>query len=428
MTSYGKMNTTQLRAKLEELQQEYEICVARGMKLDLSRGKPEGTQLDLAMDLLDTVNSQSGAISESGIDCRNYGVLEGLPEVRQMMAEMLGVTSDEIIVGGSSSLNLMYDTISRAMTVGLYGSGKPWGKETVIKFLCPVPGYDRHFSICQHFGIEMISIDMNAQGPNMDQVEAAIKDPAVRGIWCVPKYSNPQGITYSKNTVERFSQLQPVAPDFRIFWDNAYVIHGFEEDDDHLENLFDLLKKNGKEDMIFIFGSTSKISFAGGGLAAIAGSQANMALTKKQLSIQTITYDKINQLMHARYFKNYQGMLAHMKRHAALVRPKFHRVGEILAQELDGLEIAWWTMPKGGYFISLRTLENCAKRIVQLCAQAGLILTPAGATYPYGIAPMDNDIRIAPTFARMEEVQEATSLLTLCTKIASIERLLTIRI
>ena len=429
MVPYREMGTRELEAELAELNRQYQEYQARNLKLDMSRGKPESRQLDLTMGMLDTVSSSSGAISETGIDCRNYGAPDGLPEVRKMMADMLDVDMDEIIVGGSSSLNMMYDAVARAITLGVYGSDKPWCKEPEIKVLCPVPGYDRHFAICQHFGIKMVNIEMTPQGPNMDQVEEYVsKDPAVKGIWCVPKYSNPQGITYSKETVERFARLQPAARDFRIFWDNAYTIHGFEEEDDHLENLFALLKKNGKADMVFIFGSTSKVSFAGGGLAAIAGSRSNVELIKKQMAIQTIGYDKITQLMHARFFKNFEGLKAHMKGHAAIIRPKFHLVNDILTRSLEGLGVANWVMPRGGYFISYNTMENCAKRTVELCRQAGVILTPAGSTYPYGLDPHDSNIRVAPTFPKMEDLAVATELLALCTKIAAVEYLLTISV
>lgn len=429
MVPYNKMSVRQLENELALLNKQYDEYKNQNLKLDMSRGKPEASQLDCAMGMLDTVNSTLGAISESGIDCRNYGSPDGLPEVRKMLADMLEVGMDEIIVGGNSSLNLMYDTVARAITLGVYGSDKPWCKEPVIKFLCPSPGYDRHFAICQHFGIKMIPIEMTSEGPDMDQVEEYVNhDPAVKGIWCVPKYSNPQGITYSKATVERFARLRPAARDFRIFWDNAYTIHGFEEEDEHLENLFALLKQYGKADMVFIFGSTSKISFAGSGLAALAASRSNIELTKKQMAIQTIGYDKISQLMHVRYFKDFAGLKAHMKNHADLLRPRFHMVDDIFHKNLDGLEVANWTLPKGGYFISFNTLESCAKRTVQLCQAAGVTLTPAGATYPYGIDPHDTNIRVAPSFPSMDELVTAAELLCLCTKISAVEYLLTISI
>lgn len=426
---YEKMATPELEKLLAVLLAEYNGYVEKGLKLDMSRGKPNGQQLDLAMGMLDTVSSQRGVISDSGVDCRNYGALDGLPEARRLLADMLEVREDEIMMGGNSSLNLMFDAVSRAITLGVYGSDKPWCKEPEIKFVCPTPGYDRHFAICQHFGIKMIPVEMNDQGPDMDAVEDLVNnDPAVKGIWCVPKYSNPTGITYSKAVVERFARLRPAARDFRIFWDNAYTVHGIYEEEDQLENLFELLKKNGKENMIFIFGSTSKISFAGAGLSAMAASRANIQLTQQQLTIQTIGYDKISELMHVRFFGDLDGIKAHMKRHAALLRPKFRMVDNILTEELGALEIARWTKPKGGYFISLDTMDNCAKRTVQLCEKAGVKLTGAGAAYPYGIDPRDRNIRIAPTFPSVDELELATKLLCLAVKIASVEYYLTISV
>ena len=346
-----------LEALNRELRDEYESYRAMNLDLDMSRGKPSARQLDLCQEMLDTVTSASGTVSESGIDCRNYGYLDGLPEVRRLLADMLEVERDEIIVGGNSSLNMMYDCMTRALLYGVYGSDKPWCKEPEIKFLCPVPGYDRHFAITQHFGIRMINIDMTDEGPNMDQVERYVEsDPAVKGIWCVPKYSNPTGVTYSDRVVRRFADLTPAARDFRIFWDNAYTVHDLYDEGDRLLDLFSLLKEKGKEDMIFIFGSTSKISFAGAGLAAVAASRKNIAFMKRQLAIQTISYDKITQLMHVRFFRDFDHLREHMKKHAAILRPKFQLVEEILSRELDGLGIARWTHPRGGYFISFDTL------------------------------------------------------------------------
>ena len=391
----------------------------------MSRGKPNTQQLDLCQGMLDTVSSSLGAVSESGIDCRNYGLLDGLPEVRRLLADMLQVAEDEIIVGGNSSLNLMYDCMTRALLYGVYGSDKPWCKEPEIKFLCPVPGYDRHFAITQHFGIKMINIDMTPEGPDMDQVERYITDPAVKGIWCVPKYSNPTGVTYSNRVVRRFAKLCPAARDFRIFWDNAYTIHDLYDEGDRLLDLFALLKDEGKEDMVFIFGSTSKISFAGAGLAAVAASRRNIQFMMRQLSIQTISYDKISQLMHVRFFGDYRRMKEHMKLHAAILRPKFQLVQDIFREELEGLGVAGWTEPRGGYFISFQTLPHCAKRTVALCKNAGVTLTSAGATFPYGIDPEDSNIRIAPSYPTLEELETAARLFCLAVKIASVEYLLT---
>ena len=415
----------QLETLLRQLREEYQGYQARGLSLDMSRGKPNTQQLDLCQGMLDTVSSSLGAVSESGIDCRNYGLLDGLPEVRRLLADMLQVAEDEIIVGGNSSLNLMYDCMTRALLYGVYGSDKPWCKEPEIKFLCPVPGYDRHFAITQHFGIKMINIDMTPEGPDMDQVERYITDPAVKGIWCVPKYSNPTGVTYSNRVVRRFAKLCPAARDFRIFWDNAYTIHDLYDEGDTLLDLFALLKDQGKEDMVFSFGSTSKISFAGAGLAAVAASRRNIQFMMRQLSIQTISYDKISQLMHVRFFGDYRRMKEHMKLHAAILRPKFQLVQDICREELEGLGVAGWTEPRGGYFISFQTLPHCAKRTVALCKNAGVTLTSAGATFPYGIDPEDSNIRIAPSYPTLEELETAARLFCLAVKIASVEYLLT---
>ena len=415
----------QLETLLRQLREEYQGYQARGLSLDMSRGKPNTQQLDLCQGMLDTVSSSLGAVSESGVDCRNYGLLDGLPEVRRLLADMLQVAEDEIIVGGNSSLNLMYDCMTRALLYGVYGSDKPWCKEPEIKFLCPVPGYDRHFAITQHFGIKMINIDMTPEGPDMDQVEQYITDPAVKGIWCVPKYSNPTGVTYSNRVVRRFAKLCPAARDFRIFWDNAYTIHDLYDEGDRLLDLFALLKDEGKEDMVFIFGSTSKISFAGAGLAAVAASRRNIQFMMRQLAIQTISYDKISQLMHVRFFGDYRRMKEHMKLHAAILRPKFQLVQDIFREELEGLGVAGWTEPRGGYFISFQTLPHCAKRTVALCKNAGVTLTSAGATFPSGIDPEDSNIRIAPSYPTLEELETAARLFCLAVKIASVEYLLT---
>ena len=424
MEALKNYTVRQLEELLRELMEEYRGYQARGLALDMSRGKPNTDQLDLCQGMLDTVSSSLGAVSGSGVDCRNYGLLEGLPEVRRLLADMLNVREDEIIVGGNSSLNMMYDCMSRALLYGVYGSDKPWCKEPEIKFLCPVPGYDRHFAITQHFGIKMINIDMTPEGPDMDQVEKYVADPSVKGIWCVPKYSNPTGVTYSNRVVRRFAKLRPAAQDFRIFWDNAYTIHDLYEEGDTLLDLFALLKDEDKEDMVFIFGSTSKISFAGAGLAAVAASTNNIRFMMRQMAIQTISYDKISQLMHVRFFGDYSGIKAQMKKHAAILRPKFELVEDILAEELSGLEVARWTKPRGGYFISFETMPGCAKRTVALCKEAGVVLTAAGAAFPYGIDPKNSNIRIAPSYPTLGELETAARLFCLAVKIASVENLL----
>ncbi len=421
MKSYAQRSKQELLEEQKILQAQYEAAKARGLKLDMSRGKPGSEQLELSMGLLDC----KAAKAADGTDCRNYGILEGIPEARSLMAGLLGVAPEEVLVGGSSSLNLMYDAISRAITHGLPGSDKPWCKLETIKFLCPTPGYDRHFAICQHFGIKMIPIAMTPEGPDMEQVEGFVNnDPEVKGIWCVPKYSNPQGYTYSKKTVERFARLRPAAPDFRIFWDNAYAVHDLYEAGDELENILTACRATGREDLVYIFGSTSKITFAGAGLAAIAASAKNIAYIKQSLSIQTIGYDKMNQLAHARYFGDIEGLRKHMQGHAALLRPKFERVLEILQAQLGELEIACWSKPRGGYFISLDVPEGCARRTLELCKQAGVVMTPAGATHPYGYDAADTNIRIAPTFPPLEELGQAAELLCLCVRLAALEALL----
>ncbi len=426
MSAYSKLTEKELRAEFTRLKEEYEKIQAMGLSLDMSRGKPSSKQLDLTMGLLTAVTEATGTIASNGWDCRNYGILEGIPEARELMAGLLGVQPDEVIVGGSSSLNMMYDAVSRAMTHGMPESDKPWSCDPDIKFLCPVPGYDRHFSITQHFGIKMIPVEMDEKGPNMDKVEALVNnDPTVKGIWCVPKYSNPNGTTYSAETVRRFARLSPAAPDFRIFWDNAYCIHDLYEDrEDHLENLMDLCKKYGKEDMVYIFGSTSKISFPGSGLAAMGASKRNIEHICKSMAVQTIGHNKLNQLAHVRYFGSFENMKDHMKKHAAILRPKFEMVIDTFQKELEGLDVASWVNPNGGYFISLNVMGGCARRTVELCANAGVKLTPAGATYPYGVDPTDRNIRIAPSFPPEEELKVATELLCLCVRMAALERLL----
>ena len=391
----------------------------------MSRGKPGKDQLDLSMGMIDELTSKDNLVGEEGVDCRNYGVLDGIVEAKRLLSAMIECPVENIIIYGNSSLNIMYDTVSRSMTHGVMGS-TPWCKLDKVKFLCPVPGYDRHFAITEHFGIEMINIPMNEDGPDMDMVEELVNsDPAVKGIWCVPKYSNPSGITYSDDTVIRFASLKPAAEDFRIYWDNAYCIHHlYEDDQDVLIEILAECKKAGNPDMVYKFCSTSKVTFPGSGVAAISASIANIEWIKKQMTIQTIGHDKLNQLRHCKFFGNFDGMKEHMKKHAAILRPKFAAVLDTLKEELDGTGIATWNEPKGGYFISLDTIEGCAKRAVGLCKEAGLVLTPAGATYPYGKDPKDSNIRIAPSFPTPDELKQASKVLALCIKIAAVEKLL----
>lgn len=425
MKSYSELTRDELLTIKDELEKEYKEAASKGLKLDMSRGKPAAKQLDLSRDMLDVVNSSSDLKCEDGVDVRNYGILDGISEAKKIMADILGVSSDNVIVFGNASLNIMYDMVSRAMLFGILGS-TPWSKLDKVKFLCPVPGYDRHFAITELFGVEMINIPMKADGPDMDLVEKYVNnDESVKGIWCVPKYSNPQGITYSDEVVKRFAALKPAAKDFRIFWDNAYAIHDLYEDDkDELLEIFAECKKNGNEDMVYEFCSTSKVTFAGGGISALAASKANIDDVKRTMTIQTIGHDKVNQLRHARYFKDVNGVYEHMKKHAAILRPKFEAVINEFEKELSGLGIASWVKPKGGYFISFETMQGCAKAVVAKCKEAGVTLTGAGATYPYKKDPNDSNIRIAPSLPTEEELKQATELFILCVKLVSVDKLL----
>lgn len=426
MKPYKEMNREELLELKAELDRQFEDAKGKGLKLDMSRGKPAPAQLDMTMGLMDVLNSESDMNTMDGMDTRNYGLMTGITEAKHLMADVMGgVPAENVIVYGNASLSIMYDTVSRSMTHGVLGS-TPWCKLDKVKFLCPAPGYDRHFAITQLFGIEMITIPMTPEGPDMDLVEKYVsEDDAVKGIWCVPKYSNPQGITYSDETVRRFAALKPAAKDFRIYWDNAYAIHHlYEDSQSQILEILSECEKAGNPDMVYEFASTSKITFSGAGIAAFASSKANVEEAKRFMSIQTIGHDKVNQLRHARYFKNLDGMLAHMKKHADIIRPKFEATLDILEKELGGLEIGEWTKPLGGYFISFDALEGCAKAIVAKCKEAGVVLTGAGATFPYGIDPKDSNIRIAPSYPTQEEMVAATDLFVLCVKLVSVEKLL----
>ena len=422
---YNDMSKEELLALKESLNKEYAEAKAKGLALDMSRGKPSAKQLDVSLGLLDTINSSSDLKTLDGTDCRNYGVLDGIPEAKKLMADMMGTTPDHVIVYGNASLNIMYDQISRAYTHGILGN-TPWCKLDKVKFLCPVPGYDRHFEITERFGIEMINIPMSESGPDMGMVEEYVSnDASVKGIWCVPKYSNPQGYTYSEETVKRMAALKPAAEDFRIFWDNAYVIHDLYDDNkDEIADIISECEKAGNPDMVFEFASTSKVSFPGSGIAALATSANNIADIKKQLTIQTIGHDKLNQLRHVRFFKDINGLKEHMRKHAEFMRPKFEAVESVLEEELGGLGIGSWTEPKGGYFISFEAMDGCAKAIVAKCKEAGVKLTGAGATFPYGKDPKDSNIRIAPSFPTPDEMKQAADLFVLCVKLVSVEKLL----
>lgn len=425
MQSYQEMTKEELLAEKKSLEAEYKKFQQRGLKLDMSRGKPSQEQLDLSMGMMDVLASYVDLTCEDGTDCRNYGVLDGIHEAKVLIGDMIECNPDNIIIYGNSSLNIMYDTIARSMTHGVMGS-TPWCKLDKVKWLCPVPGYDRHFAITEYFGIEMINIPMHSDGPDMDMVEKLVSsDPSIKGIWCVPKYSNPDGTTYSEEVVKRFARLKPAAKDFRIYWDNAYSVHHLYEDkQDFLLEILDECKKAGNPDLVYKFTSTSKISFPGSGIAAIATSVNNMQDIKKQFSIQTIGHDKVNQLRHVRFFKDLDGIKKQMQKHAEILRPKFELVESIFEEELGGLDIATWTKPHGGYFISFTSMNGCASAIIDKCKKVGLELTSAGCSYPYHHDPNDNNIRIAPSFPSLNELELAAKLFTLVVKIESINKIL----
>lgn len=424
---YSEYSREQLEKELEGLCEQYNKIKEAGISLDMSRGKPGPDQLDLSMDMLDVLNSKSDLSASNGFDCRNYGLLDGIPEAKQMMADIMECKPENIIVGGNASLNIMYDTVSRAYTHGIFGQ-TPWCKLDKVKWLCPVPGYDRHFAITQHFGIEMINVPLKEDGPDMDMVEELVKnDDSIKGIWCVPKYANPTGISYSDEVVRRMAALKPAAKDFRIFWDNAYAIHHLYDEEskqDKILNILEECEKAGNPDMVYEFSSTSKVTFPGSGVSAIAASEKNITEIKKQMTIQTIGHDKINQLRHVKYFKNFEGIKKQMSKQADKMRPKFKAVLDMLDKELKEAGIASWTQPRGGYFISLEVMDGCAKEIVAMCKDAGMVLTGAGATFPYGKDPKDSNIRIAPTYPSPEELIDASKILIICTKIATIKKML----
>lgn len=421
---YSDMSVEELQALLAQLNQEYEEMNALGLTLDMSRGKPSSAQLDISNDMLDVFNSGSDCKSAEGIDCRNYGNLEGIPQARKLMGDLMRVPAENVYVCGNASLNIMYDCVARAMMFGIMGC-TPWCRLPKVKFLCPVPGYDRHFKITELFGIEMINIPMTSEGPDMDMVEKLVaSDSSIKGIWCVPKYSNPQGIVYSDETVIRFANLKPAAKDFRIFWDNAYIVHHVYDENIEIPEILSECAKAGNPDMVYEFCSTSKITFAGGGISAIAASVDNLNWIKKSLTVQTISYDKLNQLRHVLFFKDADGIKAHMRKHADFLRPKFDAVLNIFEQELGETGVAEWTKPMGGYFISFEAMEGCAKAIVAKCKEAGVVLTGAGAPFPYGVDPKDTNIRIAPSYPTPEELEQAAKLFALCVKLVSVQKLL----
>lgn len=430
MKPYAQLSNEELLAQRSELEAEYKAVKEKGLALDMSRGKPAASQLDLTDGMLNILASGSDCKAQDGMDCRNYGGPLGLPEARKLMGDLVGVPAENVIVCGNASLSIMFDTVSRSFTHGVMGS-TPWAKLDRVKFLCPVPGYDRHFGITEYFGVEMIHVPMTEQGPDMDMVEELVAaDPYVKGIWCVPKYSNPQGYTYSAETVRRMAALKPAAEDFRIYWDNAYCIHHLyegEENQDQLPEILSECAKAGNPDMVYEFVSTSKIAFAGAGMAAVATSKGNLEDIKRHMNYQTIGHDKLNQLRHVRFFKDADGVRAHMMKHAAILRPKFETVERVLEEELGGLEIGSWTCPRGGYFISFDAMEGCAKDIVAKAKEAGLVMTGAGATYPCGRDPKNSNIRIAPSCPTPEELALAGKVFVLSVKLVSIEHILAAR-
>lgn len=425
MKPYSEMTADELKEELAGLKKQYHKIQALGIHLDMSRGKPSQDQLDLSMGMMDVLSSTDDLTCEDGTDCRNYGALSGISEARQLLGDMMENNPKDIIIYGNSSLNVMFDTISRAWTHGIMGN-TPWCKLPEVKFLCPVPGYDRHFKITEYFGIEMIPVPMTPTGPDMDMVENLVSsDAAIKGIWCVPKYSNPQGISYSDETVRRFARLKPAANDFRIFWDNAYGVHHLYDDrQDYLIEILAECKRAGNPDLVYKFSSTSKITFPGSGIAAVATSPNNMDDFLTHLRHQTIGHDKVNQLRHVRFFGDIHGLIEHMRKHADIIRPKFEAVEEILERDLGELQVGTWTKPLGGYFIMFDSLPGCAKDIVARAKKAGLVLTGAGATWPYGKDPNDSNIRIAPTYPSLEELIRAMEIFTVCVRISSAEKLL----
>ena len=423
MSAYTTMDNAQLAEEYKKLSEAFAEYKARGLSLNMARGKPGSEQISLSNGMFGVVTPDTNFKTEDCPDIRNYGNLYGIIEARRLFADILKVSPENVFVGGNSSLNLMFDTIACLMRQG--AGGRPWNKQGKLKFLCPSPGYDRHFGITEYFGIEMIPVPMTPTGPDMDIVERLVKeDETIKGIWCVPKYSNPQGITYSDETVRRFANLEPAAKDFRIMWDNAYIIHDITDTPDELLNIFDELKKTGKEDMVFEFCSTSKITFPGSGVAAVAASKSNLKLINDRYTYTTIGFDKINMLRHVLFFKNLDGVFAHMKKHRAVLEPRFKIVTDMLTQELTGLDIAAWCNPNGGYFVSVDVEEGCAKKVVALCKEAGVVLTNAGATFPYGNDPKDSNIRIAPSYPPVEELQIAMEIFCISVKLAAIEKIL----
>jgi len=424
MNEFKHLSHQDMHRIKNSLLERYRQFQVRGMSLDMTRGKPCPEQLDLCLEMLDCINSRN-YFDENGTDCRNYGGVDGIPAAKALFAEYLEVDSDEIIIGGNSSLNMMHDTFMRAMIKGVSEAAVPWAKLPRVRFLCPSPGYDRHFFICEYLGIEMIPVAMQNDGPDMDRIEKLVADDhSIKGIWCVPKYSNPSGVVFSDEVVDRLASMETKAEDFRIFWDNAYAVHHLVNTPAKLKNILTACKQAKNRDRVYIFGSTSKITFAGGGLAMMASSTNNIELTKKQIAFQTIGPDKLNQLRHITFFKNLAGIEDLMEKHAAILKPKFDAVQSILSKELAGKGIANWSQPQGGYFVSINTLEGCAGAVVKMAAEAGVKLTPAGSTYPYKSDPFDRNIRIAPSFPPLEDIRAAMELVGICIQLTGLEKLM----
>ncbi|WP_399552817.1 aminotransferase class I/II-fold pyridoxal phosphate-dependent enzyme [uncultured Ruminococcus sp.] len=423
MMQYIEYTPEQREAELASVRQKYEEIKSMGLKLNMARGVPSVDQLKLSLPILDILHMDADCTAEDGTDCRNYGVMDGIPECKRLMADMLGVKPEMVMVGGNSSLNMMFDTISCFMNTPVVPGTPAWSLVPDRKFLCPVPGYDRHFGVTEYFGFEMIPVPMDENGPDMDIVEELVKDPSVKGIWCVPKYSNPSGISYSDEVVRRIAALQPAAKDFRVMWDNAYCIHDLSDEGDEILNIFEECEKTGNIDLVIEFGSTSKITFPGSGVAAMAASENNMKVIKNKYKFQTIGYDKLNMLRHVRFFGDFEGMKAHMKKHAEVLRPRFEIVINKLAENLDELGVIRYNRPRGGYFVCVDVLDGTAKRVVELCKEAGVNLTGAGATYPYGNDPHDSNIRIAPSFPTLEDLSKAMDVFCVCTRLAALEKL-----
>ena len=423
MMQYIEYTPEQREAELASVRQQFEEIKSMGLKLNMARGVPSVDQLKLSLPILDILHMDADCTAEDGTDCRNYGVMDGIPECKRLMADMLGVKPEMVMVGGNSSLNMMFDTISCFMNTPVVPGTPAWSLVPDRKFLCPVPGYDRHFGVTEYFGFEMIPVPMDENGPDMDVVEELVKDPSVKGIWCVPKYSNPSGISYSDEVVRRIAALQPAAKDFRVMWDNAYCIHDLSDEGDEILNIFEECEKTGNIDLVIEFGSTSKITFPGSGVAAMAASENNMKVIKNKYKFQTIGYDKLNMLRHVRFFGDFEGMKAHMKKHAEVLRPRFEIVVNKLAENLDELGVIRYNRPRGGYFVCVDVLDGTAKRVVELCKEAGVNLTGAGATYPYGNDPHDSNIRIAPSFPTLEDLSKAMDVFCVCTRLAALEKL-----